>query len=88
MGMMTVQEAISCLEGVLCGAELLETDVDDITDLLREQEAVEPKWIDFEDSFTGEKFKVPKCGACESLLLSDALYCFRCGRKVKWDAGN
>lgn len=38
MEMMTVQEAISCLEGVLCGVELLETDVDDITDLLRERE--------------------------------------------------
>lgn len=44
--MMTIQEAISCLEGVLCGAELLETDVDDITDLLREQE---PHLLTIED---------------------------------------
>ena len=50
--------------------------------LLREHE---PKWIDYEDTFTGEKFKVPLCWDCES-LLGDALYCPRCGRKVKWDA--
>lgn len=36
--MMTIQEAISCLEGVLCGAELLETDVDDIVYWLQKQE--------------------------------------------------
>lgn len=53
--------------------------------ILQEQEPVEPKWIDFEDTFTGDKFKVPICGICE-LLIGDAFYCPHCGRKAKWDA--
>ena len=46
--------------------------------LLREQQPVEPKWIN--------KFKVYQCGTCGSPLLGDALYCSRCGKKVKWDS--
>ena len=53
--------------------------------LLQEQEPVKPKWTDFEDSFTGEKFKLYHCGNCGSYLFSDALYCPICGRKVKRD---
>ncbi len=52
--------------------------------LLQKQEPVEPKWFDFEDMFTEQKYKIPICGACES-LLGDAVYCPQCGRKVKWD---
>ena len=67
---------------VRCTAELAH----DALALLREQEPVEPKWTDFEDSFTGEKFKVYQCGNCGSYILSDVLYCPVCGRKVKHDA--
>ena len=77
--MMTVQEAISCLEGVLCGAELLETDVDDITDLLREREAVEPK-----RGFAKTQ-KAWFCGACGFRLNREGRFCSKCGRQVKWE---
>ena len=64
---------------------LIRDGIPDALALLREQEPVKPKLTDFEDSFTGEKFKMYQCGNCGSYLFSDALYCLRCGRKVKWD---
>lgn len=57
-----------------------------LDDALRDLEPAKPKWIDIEDSLTGDKFKVPQCGACGSFFLSDALYCSQCGKKVDRDA--
>ena len=52
---------------------------------LKEQEPVEPKQIEFEDTgLTWQKYNVPVCGVCES-LLGDTLYCPQCGTRVKWE---
>ena len=91
MRMMTVQEAISCLEGVLCGAELLETDVDDIADLLREQESVEPLAIrkDIVDEVYDWIAECPACGMTWAMWHPDRMrFCPSCGKAVKWDAAD
>ena len=52
--------------------------VNSIIALLKEQEAVEPKWQN------GEAY----CGACEEMIVLNigARFCHKCGRAVKWDA--
>lgn len=47
--------------------------------LLKEQEAVEPKYID------GKRNHFIKCGNCNYDLLTGYMFCPHCGRKVKWD---
>ena len=54
-------------------------------ELLKEQEAVEPRKI--------KGFQMPlylrfgyECGNCETPLLKDQPYCAGCGKPVKWDA--
>lgn len=86
--MMTVQEAISCLEGVLCGAELLETDVDDITDLLREQEPVDA--IRDSEAYGKGEFGVwwYACGNRHGVIDYKDPFCRHCGREVNWDAAD
>ena len=58
----------------------------DALELLKAQEPVEPKreMIEFFDGLTGQKFEVPTCGICGT-LVGDALYCPQCGRKVLWN---
>ena len=64
----------------------------DALELLKEQEAVEPQIISDIPVFnphTGlEHDTVYKCGNCGMPLIGKANYCFKCGRKVKWDAAD
>ena len=56
-----------------------------IGELLKAQEPVEPKMLEFiDEGLTWEKYEIPSCGKCGA-LLGDALYCPNCGRAVKWD---
>lgn len=81
--MMTIQDAISHLEGVLCGAEPLKTDIDDIICLLREQEAVKPVvHITNANLTNGADFACGKCGG--SFLHKAVNFCPWCGKAVKW----
>lgn len=48
-------------------------------ELLKEQEAVEPKRID------GKRNHFIKCGNCDYDLLTGYLFCPHCGRKVNWE---
>lgn len=53
--------------------------------LLKAQEPVKPKYVEFEDTgLTWEKYEVETCGKCGA-LLGDALYCPMCGQAVKRD---
>ena len=51
--------------------------------LLKEQEAVEPKWFRDMHNPAGAF----RCGACEEIIVEKNIdfYCPKCGRKVKWD---
>ena len=51
----------------------------DIRELLKEQEAVEPRRID------GKRNHFIKCGSCNCDLLTGYLFCPRCGKAVKWE---
>ena len=59
-------------------------------ELLKEQDGVEPQiilGIPVFNPHTGlEHDIVCKCGNCGMPLIGKANYCFKCGRKVKWDA--
>ena len=77
---MTIQQAISYLEGVLCGAEPLETDIDDIIDLLREQEPV-PVNVRREMDISGGT-----CPKCLNWIQRQYNYCPFCGKAVEWRA--
>lgn len=58
---------------------------EDALALLKAQEPVEPKMMEFVDKgVTWEKYEVPTCGVCGA-LLGDALFCPMCGSEVKWD---
>ena len=83
--MMTIQEAISCLEGVLCGAELLETDVDDITDLLHEREPAKVTTRRIPANGGSIVWTCGKCGADLAPNNAKAKYCSSCGKAVKWE---
>lgn len=48
--------------------------------LLKEQEAVRPKYVD------GKRNHFIKCGKCNTDLMRGMKYCSYCGRAVKWDA--
>lgn len=66
---------------VECHNKLLQ----DARTLLKTQEPVEPKMMEFVDEgLTWEKYEVPTCGACGA-LLGDALFCPMCGKAVKWE---
>lgn len=52
--------------------------------MMMAQEPVEPKIIVVDKGLTWEKYEVPTCGECGT-LLGDALFCPQCGRKVKWN---
>lgn len=52
-----------------------------VEELLKEQEAVEPKVIGT-NSF-GDP--VHACGKCGILITESMNYCYKCGRKVKWN---
>lgn len=57
----------------------------DALELLKAQEPVEPKILEFVDEgVTWQKYEVPSCGICGA-LLGDALYCPQCGRAVRWE---
>ena len=59
--------------------------IEDIRALLKGQETVEPKMMEFVDKgLTWEKYEVPTCGVCGA-MLGDALFCPMCGREVKWE---
>lgn len=65
----------SCINGVMA----------DALALLKAQEPVEPKMMEFVDEgLTWEKYEVPTCGVCGA-LLGDAQFCPMCGRAVKWN---
>lgn len=70
------------------GAKIVDMPAPLITDaiaLLKEQEAVKPRMIEFIDKgLTWEKYEVPTCGVCGA-LLGGALFCPMCGRAVKWE---
>lgn len=83
------EKAIRILEGsyknfvLRHNGELLT--VNELIALLKAQEPVEPKYVEFEDTgLTWEKYEVATCGKCGA-LLGDALYCQMCGQAVKWD---
>ena len=48
-------------------------------DLLKEQEAVEPRRID------GKRNHFIKCGNCNYDLMTGFKFCPHCGRAVKWE---
>ena len=53
--------------------------------LLKAQEPVKPKMMEFVDEgLTWEKYEIPTCGVCGA-MLGDALFCPMCGRPVKWE---
>ena len=59
--------------------------IGDAIALLKAQEPVKPKYVEFEDTgLTWEKYEVATCGKCGA-LLGDALYCPMCGQAVKWE---
>ena len=84
---MTIQQAISYLEGILCGAEPLETDIDDIINLLREQEPVEPDELVDDFYPIGDPLRTIgwQCGYCGERIAGYDSFCPNCGRKVKWE---
>ena len=53
--------------------------IEDALTLLKEQEAVRPRYID------GKWNHFTKCGKCNTDLMSGMKYCPRCGRMIKWD---
>ena len=53
--------------------------IDDAIVLLKEQEAVSPKYID------GKLNHFIKCGKCNTDLMRGMKYCPQCGKKVKWE---
>ena len=58
--------------------------IKDAIKILRAQEPIEPKIIEFVDKgMTWEKYEVSTCGACGA-LLGGALFCPQCGRPVKY----
>ena len=48
-------------------------------ELLKKQEAVEPKYID------GKRNHFIKCGKCNTDLIRGMKYCSYCGQAVKWE---
>lgn len=48
--------------------------------LLKEQEAVKPRYID------GKRNHFIVCGNCNTDLIRGVKYCSYCGKAVKWDA--
>lgn len=58
---------------------------DDALAMLKKQAPEEPKWLEFEDGLTGQKYEVPSCGFCGTVLSGDEWYCPQCGKEVKWD---
>lgn len=59
--------------------------IEDVRALLKAQEPVEPKMMEFVDEgLTWEKYEVPTCAVCGA-MLGDALFCPMCGRAVKWE---
>lgn len=93
---MNRDDAVKALDAALTkmqkGGRYTPEDVDDlercardVLDLLKAQEPVEPKMMEFVDKgLTWEKYEVPTCGVCGA-LLGDAQFCPVCGREVKWD---
>ena len=53
--------------------------IKDVLALLKEQEAVEPRYID------GKRNHIIKCGNCNTDLMSGMKYCPQCGKAVKWE---
>lgn len=47
--------------------------------LLKEQEAIKPKYID------GKRNHFIKCGKCNTDLMKGMKYCSQCGQAVKWE---
>ena len=50
----------------------------DILALLKDQEAVKPRYID------GKRNHFIKCGKCNTDLMRGMKYCSQCGKAVKW----
>ena len=50
-----------------------------LLELLKEQEAVEPKPVH-------NSFRWFACGKCDCSITREDRFCPRCGRQVKWDA--
>ena len=66
-----------------CKTGCVKTLAKDALALLKAQEPVEPKMMEFADEgMTWEKYEVPTCGVCGA-LLGDALFCPMCGKAVK-----
>lgn len=63
-------------DGTLVCADAL---MRDALELLKEQDAVEPKYID------GKRNHFILCGNCNTDLMRGMKYCSYCGRAVKWD---
>ena len=63
----------------LGGIECIAVLHDDALALLKEQEAVTPKYID------GKRNHFIKCGKCNTDLMRGMKYCPYCGQAVKWE---
>ena len=66
----------------MCEIELLK----DALSLLKEQEAVQPTYQDFDDRDYGS-IRLHFCGACDSSISVGHKFCHECGRKIAWSKG-
>ena len=59
--------------------------VEELIELLKEHEAVEPKKVPWlhSDGSESEKYR---CGSCDLSIFPSYKYCPFCGKKVDWDA--
>ena len=71
----TIDESDSTAAFCLCQRWILK----DTLALLKEQEAVRPRYID------GKRNHFVKCGKCNTDLMSGMKYCPQCGQAIKWE---
>lgn len=72
------------LHHVYCNYQQLLNDVIDALELLKEQEAVEPKKTAYQRVDHTIAFRY-RCGTCNMSIFPSYKYCPFCGQAVKWE---